>query len=150
MLGCDYCETIRGIGPKRAIDLITEHKTIENVLAKIDTNKYVPPENWLFKEARQLFINPEVADVTNLELKWNEPNEEALVEYMCKEKGFAEDRMRNGVKKILKSRTTGTQVRLDSFFTITSTTPNKRKTDDAKENEKKKPKKGAAVYKKVK
>jgi flap endonuclease-1 len=151
MLGCDYCETIRGIGPKRAIDLITEHKTIENVLTKIDTNKYVPPENWLFKEARQLFINPEVADLSSIDLKWNEPDEEGLVEYMCKVKGFAEDRMRNGVKKILKSRTTGTQVRLDSFFKITSTTPSKRKTEETKENDKKKAKKGAAaVYKKVK
>lgn len=28
LLGCDYCETIRGIGPKRAIDLIREHKSI--------------------------------------------------------------------------------------------------------------------------
>lgn len=38
--------------------------------------------------------------------------------------------MRNGIKKIIKSRNTGTQVRLDSFFKVTSTgttTPNKRK-----------------------
>jgi flap endonuclease-1 len=151
MLGCDYCETIRGIGPKRAIDLITEHKTIENVLAHIDKAKYTPPENWLFKEARELFLHPEVADLSTIELKWNEPDEEGLVKYMCTEKGFGEDRMRNGVKKILKSRTTGTQVRLDSFFTITSTTPNKRKTDESKENDKKKAKKGGtATYKKVK
>ena len=29
-MGCDYCDTIRGIGPKRAIDLIREHKSIVN------------------------------------------------------------------------------------------------------------------------
>jgi len=34
--------------------------------------------------------------------------------------------MRNGVKKILKSRNTGTQVRLDSFFKVTSTTPKRK------------------------
>jgi len=27
-MGCDYCDTIRGIGPKRAYDLIKEHKSI--------------------------------------------------------------------------------------------------------------------------
>lgn len=152
MLGCDYCDTIRGIGPKRAIDLIKEHKTIEKVLEKIDTDKYQVPENWMYKEARELFIHPEVADPAELDLKWNEPDEEGIVQYMCKEKGFGEDRMRNGVKKILKSRNTGTQVRLDSFFTITSTTPNKRKTEETKENDKKKSKKGGAGsnYKKVK
>lgn len=51
--------------------------------------------------------------------------------------------MRNGVKKILKARNTGTQVRLDSFFKVTSTTP-KRKTEDVKEGDKKKAKKAGA------
>ena len=40
---------------------------------------------------------------------------------------LSEDRIRNGIKKILKARNTGTQVRLDSFFKVTSTTPSKRK-----------------------
>lgn len=36
LLGCDYCSTIRGIGPKKAYELIKEHKTIEKVLKNID------------------------------------------------------------------------------------------------------------------
>ena len=130
-MGCDYCETIRGIGPKRALDLITEHKCIESVLERIDKEKYAVPENWMYKEARELFVHPEVADLDSIDLKWTDPDEEGIVQYMCKEKGFAEDRMRNGVKKILKSKATGTQVRLDSFFTVTSTTP-KRKVNKLK------------------
>lgn len=62
--------------------------------------------------------------------------------------------MRNGVKKILKSRNTGTQVRLDSFFKVTTNTAAaspKRKTEDIKENDKKKAKKaGAATFKRPK
>ena len=38
----------------------------------------------------------------------------------------SEERMRNGIKRILKSKKTGTQVRLDSFFTVTSTTPKRK------------------------
>lgn len=144
LLGCDYCDTIKGIGPKRAIDLIREHKSIERVLEKIDKEKYKVPENWLYKEARELFINPVVTDPAEIDLKWTDPDEEGIVQFMCVEKGFNEERMRNGVKKILKARNTGTQVRLDSFFKVTSTTP-KRKTDDTKENDKKKAKKGAAT-----
>lgn len=45
---------------------------------------------------------------------------------MCGDRGFAEDRVRNGAKKLFKSRSSTTQGRLDSFFTLTST-PNKRK-----------------------
>ena len=37
LLGCDYCESIRGIGPKRAVDLIKQHRSIEKVLEHIDT-----------------------------------------------------------------------------------------------------------------
>lgn len=62
LLGCDYTDSIKGIGPKKAIALITEHKSIENILEHIDKSKYPPPENWNFKEARRLFKEPEVAD----------------------------------------------------------------------------------------
>ena len=36
LLGCDYCPTIKGIGPKKAFDLIAQYKSIENVLENID------------------------------------------------------------------------------------------------------------------
>ena len=39
---------------------------------------------------------------------------------MAEEKGFAEDRIRNGCKKLQKARKGTTQGRLDSFFTIKS------------------------------
>lgn len=87
-MGCDYCDTIRGIGPKRAHDLIRDYKNIETVIEKIDKDKYTVPENWPFKEARNLFINPEIIDPETIDLKWTEPNEEGIVEYMVKEKGF--------------------------------------------------------------
>lgn len=85
---CDYRDTIRGIEPKRALDLIRDHKNIEKVLEKIDKENYQVPENWMFKEARELFIHPEVTDPATIDLKWNEPNEEGIVEYMIKEMGF--------------------------------------------------------------
>lgn len=37
-MGCDYCSTIKGIGPKRAIDLIKQHSSIEEILENIDPN----------------------------------------------------------------------------------------------------------------
>lgn len=137
LLGCDYCESIRGIGPKRAIDLIKEHKSIEKIIENIDTKKYIVPENWPYQRARELFLNPDVTDAKDIDLQWKEPDEEGLIQYMCNEKGFGEDRMRNGLKKIAKSRKTGTQVRLDSFFKVLSTTP-KRKAEEAKGSETKK------------
>eukprot|EP00116_Pleurobrachia_bachei_P003326 sb/3463588/ len=57
LLGCDYCDTIKGIGPKKALTLITEHGSIEEILKKIDQTKYPPPEDWPFDMARKLFQN---------------------------------------------------------------------------------------------
>ncbi|KAK3865859.1 hypothetical protein Pcinc_028563 [Petrolisthes cinctipes] len=133
LLGCDYCDSIRGIGPKRAIELIRSHKTIDDVVTKMDKKKYSPPEEWPYAEARTLFIEPEVADPDNIELKWVEPDEEGLVKYMCENKGFNEDRIRNGCKKLAKARSGTTQGRLDSFFKIIPQPPNsanKRKSEE--------------------
>lgn len=62
LLGCDYCESIRGIGPKRAIELVSQYECIEEILKNIDKNKYIVPEDWNYEQARKLFISPEVAD----------------------------------------------------------------------------------------
>lgn len=72
LLGCDYTGKINGIGQKRAIDLIMEHKNIENILNNIDTKKYAPPEDWNYNAARKLFSEPEVTDPNTLEV--NEQN----------------------------------------------------------------------------
>ena len=32
LLGCDYLDPIRGVGPKKALKLIQEHETLERVL----------------------------------------------------------------------------------------------------------------------
>jgi len=53
LLGCDYCDTIRGIGPKTALKLIREHKNIETILDVIDRDKYVVPETYEPMEARK-------------------------------------------------------------------------------------------------
>lgn len=36
LLGCDYCDSIRGIGPKKAVELINKHKCIEKIIENID------------------------------------------------------------------------------------------------------------------
>lgn len=39
LCGCDYCCSIKGVGPKTALKLIRQHKTIEAVLAHIKKEK---------------------------------------------------------------------------------------------------------------
>ena len=63
-----------------------------------------------------------------------------MVKFLCGDKQFNEERVRNGVKKLLKSRGSSVQGRLDGFFTVLSTTPAKRKADDKKQTTNKKKK----------
>ncbi|XP_003741776.1 flap endonuclease 1 [Galendromus occidentalis] len=134
LLGCDYCGTIKGIGPKRAIELMRSHRCIENVLKNIDTKKYPPPEDWQFERARELFEKPDVTPGSELDFKWTEPDEEGLVKFLCEENGFNEERIRNGAKKLQKGKSSSQQGRLDSYFKANPSTPAvKRKSDIKKE-----------------
>ncbi|XP_068964628.1 flap endonuclease 1 [Petaurus breviceps papuanus] len=145
LLGSDYCESIRGIGPKRAMDLIQQHKSIEEIVRRLDPSKYPVPDNWLHKEAQRLFLEPEVLDADAVDLRWSEPDEEGLVQFMCSEKQFNEDRIRNGVKRLSKSRQGSTQGRLDDFFKVTGClTSAKRKGPEPKGAAKKKAKSATA------
>ncbi|KAL7527682.1 hypothetical protein ACHAWF_007160 [Thalassiosira exigua] len=53
LLGCDYCDTIRGIGPKTALKLIREHGDIETILKHVNREKYVVPDGYEPAEAKK-------------------------------------------------------------------------------------------------
>ena len=65
-----------------------------------------------------MFQEAEVSDGSKIELKFSDPDLEGLIQFLCTEKNFAEERVRNGVKKILAAKKTGKQGRLDSFFKV--------------------------------
>ncbi|KAG7204514.1 hypothetical protein KM043_004940 [Ampulex compressa] len=148
MLGCDYTQSIKGIGPKRATELIKTHRSLEKILESLDKKKYNVPEDWNYKDARVLFQDPEVTKADDIELKWCDPDEEGLVKFLCGDKQFNEERVRNGSKKLLKARNTSVQGRLDSFFKVLpASSPNQNTTKRKGENSKvatKKTKKGGA------
>jgi flap endonuclease-1 len=66
LLGCDYCDSIKGIGPTRAVTLIHDHKNIESILKHLDPKKYPVAEDWPYKEARDLFKRPNVTEAADL------------------------------------------------------------------------------------
>jgi flap endonuclease-1 len=130
LLGCDYCDSIKGIGPTRAVQLVKEHQTLEAIIESLDRNKYVVSEEWPYQEARELFRNPLIlaADDPQLtSIKWELPNEEALLNFMVQENGFNEKRIRAGIEKLVKAKGASTQGRLDSFFKVLPASDGKRK-----------------------
>merc|ERR1719287_285755 len=47
--GCDYCDTLKGVGPSTAIKLIVQHGCLEKVLENIEADKV--PSNFRYQAA---------------------------------------------------------------------------------------------------
>lgn len=83
LLGCDYCDSIRGIGPKTALKLIRQYRCIETILENIDRNKYTVPPEWVPHEKK-----PAKDDKENKEEEKKEDGEDSDDE---KEEGKDDD-----------------------------------------------------------
>ncbi|PIN08205.1 5'-3' exonuclease [Handroanthus impetiginosus] len=128
--GCDYCDSIRGIGGMTALKLIRQHGSIENILENINKERYQIPDDWPYQEARRLFKEPSVCtDDDQLELKWTPPDDGGLISFLVNENGFNSDRVTKAIEKIKAAKNKSTQGRLESFFKPVATTvlPAKRK-----------------------
>ncbi|CAI5778821.1 flap endonuclease 1-like isoform X2 [Podarcis lilfordi] len=99
LLGCDYCEKIRGLGPKKALPLLRQHGSIEQVLRSVCSAQHPLPENWPLEETRRLFLHPEVAEPSQVVLEWREPDEEGLLQFLAHEKHMAERQVLSRLKK---------------------------------------------------
>ncbi|WVF70027.1 flap endonuclease 1 [Kwoniella sp. CBS 6097] len=181
LLGCDYLEPCKGIGPKTALKLLREHGSLGGVVKfvrgkmaekeaenkhivaeadddsdreseeggggggmmvnsdgeevpipqsspakkspakkkkKVTSAGMVIPEYWPWEEAKLLFITPDVVKGEDLELEWKAPDVDGLVDFLCRDKGFNEERVRAGAAKLAKMLAAKQQGRLDGFFTV--------------------------------
>ncbi|KAJ9681610.1 hypothetical protein PVL29_017828 [Vitis rotundifolia] len=128
--GCDYCDSIRGIGGQTALKLIRQHGSIENILENINRERYQIPDDWPYQEARRLFKEPQVfSDDEQLDVKWSAPDEEGLITFLANENGFNSDRVTKAIEKIKAAKNKSSQGRLESFFkpVVSSSIPIKRK-----------------------
>ncbi|RAO73098.1 uncharacterized protein BHQ10_009110 [Talaromyces amestolkiae] len=160
LLGCDYLEPVPKVGPNTALKLIREHGSLEKVIEAIESDpkkKYVIPDDWPYKEARELFFNPDVrkADDPQCDFKWESPDVEGLVKFLVTDKGFSEDRVRNGAARLAKNLKSAQQSRLEGFFKPVAKTDAekvslKRKHDEKIEEQKKRKKEEAKAKKEAK
>ena len=121
LLGCDYVDPIPKVGPNTALKLIREHGTLEQVVAHIQSDpkhRYTIPKDWPFADARTLFFQPDVlpADDDRCDFRWEAPNIDGLVDFLVRDKGFNEDRVRAGASRLQKNLKSAQQARLEGFF----------------------------------
>lgn len=108
LCGCDYCETIRGIGQVKAYQFIQKYKTIEKVIENL-TDKYTVrfeggtemqvPENWPYQHARELFKHPEVTPGEEIEIHFTDVDKDGLRQFLVTEKGFNSERVESYIER---------------------------------------------------
>ena len=76
------------------------------------------PKNWLFRGARLLFKEPNVLvnHFTDADLKFKDIDEEGLIQFLCEENGFNEERIKPAINRVKASKGKTNQSRIDSFF----------------------------------
>jgi flap endonuclease-1 len=130
LCGCDYADSIEGIGPIKAHKLIAEYENIEAVLKYVDNYNSDPKkkkklsydlDSFPYEECRKLFKEPEVTPSDKIDLKFNTPDYEGLKKFLVEGKGFAESRIESAMKRIESAKQKANQSRLDNFFKINPT-----------------------------
>ncbi len=112
LVGTDYNpDGIKGVGPKTALKLIKEHGDLASITAK--NADLVLPEN--VNRIEEFFMRPDVT--SSYELKWEEPDGEAVTEFLCGERDFSEDRVRKALEKMKTGfEKPATKPTLDRYF----------------------------------
>ena len=112
MCGCDYCSTIKGIGPKTALKLIREHKSIEKILEKLlrDPKKNGDiPADWL-NEPQKMMEKLEKQEEKIDETNENKMNDEKKKEEVVNEAQSMTENETESVKKDSEEKVPNTTV----------------------------------------
>ncbi|MCS7138448.1 MAG: flap endonuclease-1 [Crenarchaeota archaeon] len=110
LVGTDYTEGIKGIGPKRALELVKSGMSLEDIFRKYgeDMSKISR-----YYEAKEFFLNPEVKDLD--ELEWKDIDEEGVVRFLHEEHDFSPDRITKAIEEV-KKRKKATEGSLSKWF----------------------------------
>jgi flap endonuclease-1 len=110
LVGTDYNDGIKGIGPKKALELLKKHGSFEKVVKGELGKKFEVDPLAVY----EIFLNP---DVTNdYELRWGDPDPEGIKGFLCDEHDFSESRVQTGVEKLMKGKAQRGQTSLDRWF----------------------------------
>jgi len=107
LIGTDFNDGVRGIGPKKSLNLIKKNGNVENALATIGGEK-IPTIDEI-KEIRKIFLNPNVTD--DYSLDWPGSNNEKAIKILCDKHQFSIERVEpvlekfSNVEQMMKQKT---------------------------------------------
>ncbi|MCL5789691.1 MAG: flap endonuclease-1 [Candidatus Thermoplasmatota archaeon] len=105
LVGTDFNDGIKGIGPKKAYQLIKKNGSIRNI-------QNIRIEN--YDEIRKIFLEPDVVDPGPIKVP--ELREQKVMEILVSSHDFSSDRVSSAINRVKEARKQGVQRSIDSFF----------------------------------
>ncbi len=93
LVGTDYCEGVKGVGPKTALKLVKEYGSAEKALKALGKSLERDPA-----EIRELFLKPSVTE--EFEVVWSEPDYDGVKSMLCYEHDFSENRVEKALNEL--------------------------------------------------
>jgi flap endonuclease-1 len=100
LMGTDFNEGIKGIGPKGGVKLLKQWGSLEKVWAELRKEKKLSiPEEIIsnYQQIREIFLRPEV--ISPPKLIWRRVDKEKVEKLLCDEHQFSVSRVDNALKK---------------------------------------------------
>ena len=106
LIGTDFCEGLKGVGAKTALKLAHNGQLKEKIaeLQKESTHD--------LDEVRNIFLKHNVN--TDYKIKWEKPDKDKLIEFMCYEHGFSVERVSRASDRL--KNLNSLQGSLDAWF----------------------------------
>ncbi len=118
LLGTDFNEGIKGVGPKTALKIAKGAESIDDI-KKAVKEKYNTEFELDIKEVEDLFLKPEVKEIGKEEIEQmlkSKPDKDGIIKYMCDEHDFSEERVAKFAEKLVGKRGSMQQKGIDSWF----------------------------------
>ena len=107
LIGTDFNEGVKGIGPKKALALIKKHGSLEPALAELEMD--IESRD----EVRDIFLDPKVVDA--VDIRFRDPDAEGLRRMLCDEHDFSRERIDSALEKFGAGRSEQKQRSLDGW-----------------------------------
>ena len=107
LIGTDFNEGIKGIGPKKSLNIIKKNGNVENAIATVGSDS-IPTFDEI-KEIRKIFLEPVVEK--NYSINWTGADRKEVIEILCNKHQFKKDRVEpvldkySNVESMMKQKT---------------------------------------------
>lgn len=107
LIGTDFNDGVKGIGPKKSLSLLKKNGNVENVLSTMGGENIPSFEE--IAQIREIFLHPNITK--QYTLTWDLPDEDAVMKLLCENYKFSENRVKpalekfNAMKTMIKQQT---------------------------------------------